>query len=280
MLEAVLRRADSLFSGDQTYDAPTGSYVQVGGGWTARREQDGGGEALLITRAKINLPKSNEKVQVLIDRDIDNVFRSSSDRAAATAAGQTAPDDNAFIGLRGIAEETLKVRLTADVGVRPRGLTPDPYVRGRAERIFTLGEWHAPLSETLLWRRSEDFSATTQLGLLRTLRPDTVLSVYSTATWRDRTNAFDLSEVASITHRIADRALVSVELGVYGQTEPLWRATAYSFAVRIRRRIHSDWLLLEVRPQLIYPESTGFQPVPSLTVTLEMFFGQATFPIR
>ncbi len=72
---------------------------------------------------------------------------------------------------------------------------------------------------------------------------------------------------------------MGVELGVYGQTDPLWRATAYSVALRFRRRIHSDWLLLEVRPQLIYPESNGFRPVPSLTVTLEMFFGLAQYPL-
>lgn len=278
MLEAFLRRADVLFSGDQTYDAPTGSYVQLGSGWMFRREEDGGGEAPVITRAKINLPRTHERIQLLIDRDIDNVFRSASDRAAANAGTATGPNDSTFVGLRAIAVETLKLKLTADAGVRPRGLSPDPYVRGRAERLFTAGEWHLPLSETLLWRRSEDWSATTQLGLLRTLRSDVLLSLYTTATWRDAIAAFDLSEVATLVHRLDDRALLALELGIYGQTEPSLRTTAFSVSLRYRRRVHSDWLLVEVRPQIVYPEARAFRPVPTLTVTLEMFFGSGRFP--
>jgi len=280
MLESVLRRTDSLFTGDRTFDAPTGSYILLGASLTSRREYDGGSYGLLISRAKINLPKTNEKVKLLIDRDIDNVDRSASDRAAAVAAGQTPADNSTVVALRGMVRDTMRIRLTADAGVRPRGLSPDPFVRGRAERIFTAGAWQVPLSETLLFRRSEGFSAATKLGLLRSLRPDTVLGLYSTATWRDNTSAFDVSQVANITRRIDQDSLASVEMGVYGNTGPNWRATAYSMALRYRRRLHRDWLLLELRPQLIYPESTGFRPVPSLTVQLEVYFGESEFPLQ
>lgn len=280
MLEAILRRTDSLFTGDRTYDAPTGSYILLGASLTSRREYDGGSYGLLISRAKINLPKTNNKLKLLIDRDIDNVDRSASDRAAAVAAGQTPADNSTVVALRGIVKDTLRIRFTTDVGVRPRGLTPDPFVRGRAERIFTEGAWQIPLSETLLFRRSEGFSATTKLGLLRSLRPDTVFGLYSAAIWRDQTSAFEVSEVANVTRRIDQRSLASVELGVYGQTGQNWHATAYSAAFRYRRRMHRDWLLLEVRPQLIYAEATGFRPVPSLTVQLEVFFGEADFPLQ
>ena len=33
-LESLIQRTDSLFGGDQLYDAPTGSYLQLGGGST------------------------------------------------------------------------------------------------------------------------------------------------------------------------------------------------------------------------------------------------------
>lgn len=278
LVEAVIRRADSLFGGDQVYDAPTGSFVQLGSAYTARRAEDGGSDGLPISRARVKLPHTSERLQLLVDRNIENVARSFTDREAAAAAGQGGPDDGTFVGLRGIGAEGAWLRLTADAGVRPRGLSPDPYARVRAERSFKLGAWTMPLSETLLWRRSDEASASTQLGLYRALRDDLVLSLYSTATWRSRTEAFDFSEVATLTRRIDERALLAAELGVYGGSEPRMQANAWSIALRYRRRLGREWLLGELRPQLIYPRSNGFQPVPSLTVSVEVLFGVGRLP--
>lgn len=279
LVEAAIRRADSLFGGDQVHDAPTGSYLQLGGGYTLGQESHGGGEFVPISRAKINLPRTSERLQLLVDRNLENVARSFSDRAAAVAAGQGGTDSGTFVGLRAVGLETPLVRLTADAGVRPRGLSPDPYARVRAEKVFDLGSWKAPLSETLLWRNSDGASATTQLGLYRGLREDTVLTLFSTATWRDRASSVDLSQVVSIVRRFDERMLVSAEAGVYGGTQPEVQVNAWSVALRLRRRLLGrEWLLGEVRPQLIYPRSNGFHPVPSLTVSLEVLLGQGRLP--
>jgi hypothetical protein len=277
-LESLIQRTDSLFGGDQVYDAPTGSYLQLGGGVTLQRSQDGGTDSFPLTRAKVNLPHTSERVQLLVDRNIESVTRSLSDRAAATAAGQGGADAGTFVGLRGVAVEQAWVRITADAGVRPRGLTPDPYARLRAEKVFHIGAWKVPLSETLLWRRSDEASAASQVGLYRALRDDLALALFSNATWRSRTQAFDLSEVATLTRRLGAQAIVSAEFGVYGSTETSTQVNAWSMALRYRRKLGSDWLLGEVRPQLIYPRSNGFQPVPSLTVSLEVFLGQGRLP--
>jgi hypothetical protein len=278
LLEAAIRRADSLFGGDQVYDAHTGSYLQLGGGYTFKRDQDGGEEGFRIVRAKVNLPRTSERLQLLVDRNLENVTRSFTDRAAAAAAGQGGTDDATFVGLRGVGVENTWARFTADAGVRPRGLSPDPYARIRVEKVFGPGEWKVPLSETLLWRRSDEASASTQLGLYRPLRDDVILSLFSTATWRSRTEAWDLSEVATLTRRIEDRALLSAEFGVYGSSAPAVQVNAWSIALRYRRKLGRDWLLGELRPQLIYPRSNGFQPVPSLTVSVEVLFGQGRLP--
>lgn len=277
-LETLIQRTDSLFGGDQVYDAPTGSYLQLGGGATLQRGEDGGSSFIPVTRAKINLPHTSERVQLLVDRNIENVTRSFTDRSAAAAAGQGGADEGTFVGLRGVGVEKAWVRFTADAGVRPRGLTPDPYARVRAEKIFQAGAWKVPLSETLLWRRSDEASASTQLGLYRALRDDLALSLFSTATWRSRTQAFDLSEVATLTRRMSGPAILAAEFGVYGSTEISPQVNAWSLALRYRRKLGREWLLAELRPQLIYPRSNGFQPVPSLTVSVEVFFGQGRMP--
>jgi hypothetical protein len=67
------------------------------------------------------------------------------------------------------------------------------------------------------------------------------------------------------------------ELGVYGQNRPNTHVTAYSAAFRYRRKIYRDWMVMEVRPQLVYTRDNGFHPIPSITLQIEAFFGDRYF---
>ena len=275
-LESILTRADSLFSGNRSYDAPTGSYVALGGAYTLRKNVDGGNELDPLTRAKINLPKTKNRFQLLLDREIENLTKSESQRDAQVAAGQIAADDNPYLALRGVARETLNVALTADVGARLR-LDPDPFVRVRARRVFSLGAWELPLSETLLYRYDEKFSAVTELACLRSVGDNIAIGIILNATYRDFTGGFDLGTSAAVGWRINDRSLIATEIGAYGQTEPEVQDTAYSFSLRYRRKIYKEWLVLELRPQLILLPQEDFREVPYFTVQLEMYFGSNYF---
>jgi len=275
-LESILTRADSLFSGNRSYDAPTGSYVALGGAYTLRKNVDGGNELDPLTRAKINLPKTKNRFQLLLDREIENLTKSESQRDAQVAAGQIAADDNPYLALRGVARETLNVALTADVGARLR-LDPDPFVRLRARRVFSLGAWELPLSETLLYRYDEKFSAATELACLRSVGDNIAIGIILNATYRDFTGGFDLGTSAAVGWRINDRSLLATEIGAYGQTEPEVQDTAYSFSLRYRRKIYKEWLVLELRPQLILLPLEDFREVPYFTVQLEVYFGSNYF---
>ena len=144
----------------------------------------------------------------------------------------------------------------------------------RDEEITSRGNWVPAVSETLLWRRTEKFSAATEFALLRSYGSRSALALVSNATWRQTKDAFDLSQIVNFTHRINARSLAAAEAGVIGDTiENSW-VNAYYVSMRYRRKIYNDWLLFEVRPQLTYPRDRDFQPVPSLTLQLEAYFGK------
>jgi hypothetical protein len=276
LLEEILTRADALFSGNRSYDASTGSYVALGGSYTLRKTEDGANELDLLTRAKINLPYTQKHLKLLIDRDLENVTKSESQRDAQVAAGQVTADDSPYLAVRGIARETLKVALAFDVGARLR-LSPDPFVRLRARRLFSFGAWEIPLSETLLYRYEEKFSAATELSFLRSIGEKIAVGIILNATYTDLTGGFDLGVTVGGGYRINDRSLVATELGAYGQTEPDFRDTVYSATLRYRRKILKDWLVIELRPQLVFFPEQEFHAAPSFTVRLEMYFGSNYF---
>jgi hypothetical protein len=277
LVEMLLRRVDALFSGTRSYDAPTGSYVMLGGKSTFRRGQDGEDDLAPITRAKIHLPKTEQRLALLIERDIEGTTTSDSQRDAQVAAGQATADDNPYVALRALTARTLKLQLSADAGVRMRS-PPDPFARLRATRTFAAGSWQIPISETLLARRSEPFSATSEIAFLRGLTADTALALTTNATWRESLRGFDLSQTANLAWLISDRHLAALELGAYGTTQPRLEDTAYSVAVRYRRKLYSDWLLLELRPEIVYPRNLDFRPLPSVVLQLEVYFGANYLP--
>ncbi len=277
-LEAFLRRADALFAGPESHDAPTGSYLRLGGVVTLVRPKDGGHDYRPLIRAKVRLPRTNNRLQLVIDRGLDTITRSDSETEADRALRRREVDDDLFVGLRALVTEAIKVNLSADTGLRLKGTSLDPYVRGRAQRIFEPGQWKIPLSETLLWRRMEGGSAATELAFIREISASTILSFAGNATFRDRTDYFDLSEVITLARRLNDRSLLAVEAGVFGRTKPNIEAATYTLALRYRRRIHRDWMIMEIRPQISYPKDNRYDPVPSLALRLEAYFGKGIFP--
>jgi hypothetical protein len=273
-LEALLQRTDALFGGDRAYDLPTGSYVRIGGRYVLYRPEDHNNEFASLVSAKISLPRTQDRLQVTLQQDIEDALLTRSQREAQVEAGQAPATENQYLGLRGVAVEKLKLQIHADVGVKLR-LPPDPYARLRVQRVFDKqGNWVPTVSETLLWRRTEKFSAATEFGLLRSYGTRSALGLISNATWRQTKDAFDLSQVVNFTHRIDERSLAAAEAGVLGDTQGNAWVTAYYVSVRYRRKIYRDWLLFEVRPQLTYPRDRDFQPVPSLTLQLEAYFGR------
>jgi hypothetical protein len=277
LVEMVLRRADALFSGSRSYDAPTGSYVMLGGKSKFQREEYGGTELTPITRAKIHLPKTEERLQLLIERDIEGTTTSDSQRDAEIESGQATADNNPYLALRALTAHRLKVQLSADAGVRMRSPV-DPFARLRGMRTFTAGAWQIPVAETLLARASEPFSATTEIGLLRDLTADSALGFTTNATWRENLRGFDLSQTANLAWLISNRSLAALELAAYGTTQPSLQDTAYSVALRYRRKVLTDWLLLEVRPEMVYARNQDFRPQPSVVLALEVYFGANYLP--
>ncbi len=112
----MARGADGLLSGNRVADAPTGSYVSPGGGATFLRSGDGEDTTRAITRFKLALPRTEERLQWLVDRDLSSLTPSDAQRDAEVAANQAAVDDSPFAALRLLAVDRIKLRIGTDVG--------------------------------------------------------------------------------------------------------------------------------------------------------------------
>jgi hypothetical protein len=76
---------------------------------------------------------------------------------------------------------------------------------------------------------------------------------------------------------VDERSLFGVEALVIGQTRPQREVLAYSTALRYRRLIYSTWLVMEVRPQVVFPSNQDYKTTAGVTLQLEAFFGSNYF---
>ena len=70
----------------------------------------------------------------------------------------------------------------------------------------------------------------------------------------------------------AEKALL-YEVGNYLDTEDSYAMTDLQVHLRYRQRFLRDWLILEIAPQITFPQENDRQPNPGFIIKLEAEFG-------
>ena len=276
-LEEYSRWLDT-FLGDpnRVYDS-TGSTLQIRDHVTFLK--DGQREGKLDVRANISLPNTEDRLKLVVQRGLEAATETTAERdirnstGSAQVAAPGAPQDTSYyVGLKALAAQLFGVTLSAEAGAR--SVRPiDPYVRLRAFRDFNFSQWQIRASETPLWKRSEGYSAASELNITRPIDAQWGLGFTSKATWRSTTDYFDLAQIAALYYTPDKRTATTFELGAFAPSDRTLNLTVYSVTLRIRRQVYRDWLYLEVTPQILYQEANGYSATRSLLLQLEMLFG-------
>lgn len=69
-----------------------------------------------------------------------------------------------------------------------------------------------------------------------------------------------------------DRALL-YDFGTYFDTRPEFEVSDVQFKLRYRQRFYRDWLVLEIAPQVTFPEDQDYEVNPGIVIKFEMDFG-------
>jgi hypothetical protein len=272
-VETLSRDLDALLGDpNRLYDS-TGSTAQLRAHIT---DFEGGHtEGRAGVNAQISLPNTEDRLKVAIQRGLESATETAAERDIRNVTG-TAPgrlsDNDFYVGLKAMAAKFIGVQLSAEGGVRVRS-PPDPYARIRAFRDFTVSAWTLRLAETPLWSNADGYSALTETTLDRPLGERWHFRFTSRANWREATHYFDLGQIASLIHTPDPKTSVALDLGAFGPSEPDPKPIFYSIALRARRQAYRDWLYVELTPQLFYPQSSGYRPVASLMLQVEVLFG-------
>jgi len=260
---------DNFFADDRIYDEQQGSYIKLYLLQTYFEDDEPLYDAQV--KARLDIPKTQKKLQLLIESDDED----ESD-ANQTSISETAEKQDQSLALRFIQLDTKLWRVNTDAGIRFRNSQIDPFARLRFRYLIEKEKWAFRITENIFWFESDGAGETTRLDMDRRLTKKLLFRSTTQATWKNINHYFNTGQDLIIFQNINKHKSLAYQLGTRGiidsRTDPQTYATDYFLSVRYRQQIHKKWLFLDVVPSINHPRENDYKPVRSITLKLEIVF--------
>jgi hypothetical protein len=272
-------RFDGFFGNeryDRDYESTYGS-VSVGTQWDERDHWD----PSVRFRASVQLPQLNERFHAFIGRvDADEyVSDTSSDFDALPRQFAGAEDDSVLLGLGYRQPGRRGGRFDTSVGV-DLDWPPEPYVKGGYHLALPFLDRNLlRFNETIFWRADDDdgFGTTTRIDVERLLGDQFLIRWTGSGTLTQATEGLDWFSNVTLYHNLGEARAFAYQVAISGETEREVDIKDYGMRAIFRRRIHREWLFLELRSSVTWPRETPLEPrAPNwgAGVALELQFGE------
>ena len=261
---------------DDEYEAAHGS-LAVGTLWDERDHWD----PSLRFKARVHLPKLSGRFHAFIGRvdpqeyvtdapvDFDTLPRLFGER----------DDDAVLVGL-GYSQPSRRAG-HFDVSVGTELATPiDPFAKGTYRLVLPFFERNVlRLRETVFWQDSEGLGATTRIDLERLLKEHFLVRWTGSATLTQETLGVLWFSSITLYQNLGRGRAVAYQIGISGESDREVDVDDFGLRIIYRRRIHFDWLFLELQSSVAWPRETLLEhrvPNWGLGAGLEMTFGERT----
>ncbi len=91
--------------------------------------------------------------------------------------------------------------------------------------------------------------------------------------WYEEEDGLPHSLIFKLYHVLSKERMLLYEVGNYFNTEPSHRMTDVQLRLRYRQRFYRDWLILEIAPQISFPEAYDRKANPGIVLRVEADFG-------
>jgi len=233
----------------------------------------------LRLRARLALPAMQNRLRLTLDRGDESEIveeRPSNTENPLPPSFSSVSDDAWLLGLGYSKQEGLENGFDFGVGIRLR-FPVDPYVRGSYRHNFIFDSTTMlRFRETLFWRDSRGFGATTQVTLDRLLSDQFLIRQDNVGTIAQDTEGLDWRASLTLFQSLSDRRALSYTALVRGETAAEVGLQDYGAEVRYRQRLHRRWLFIEFATSVTWPRETLEERRrinPGVGVGVEMYFG-------
>lgn len=267
-LKSFATTLDEFFADENVYYDTSGSYIKI----TADTIWQEGGDIGYRgdIKLKLRLPKTQEKIKLIFESDPEDREDDVAKTAEPTIQGAV-EEKSYYAGIQGSFGKKEKWQFKPSIGLRLHN-PPDLFTRFRFSRTADFNSWLFRFNETIFWFDSIGWGEDTTFQFDFNVLDDVLFRATTFGRWTNQNQYFDLSQSFSFIHTLSKRRAISYDIGAFGISEPKVHATNYLLGVRYRQIIHSDYLFLELIPQIDYRKEHDFRAEYSFTLRLEMVF--------
>jgi hypothetical protein len=261
---------DRFLGNETSFQEANESVVQIDLNEVAN--QGGNRHTTLVGRANLALPLAEKRLHLLVETDPEKVATGAAAKDRPVLPSDVASPQSYAAAVRYQKVEKNVWHFSAGAGIKLRASFA-PFVRARGSVSIPFSKWRLRLEQNLYWFNTIGAGENTQMDIEHLLSDSVLFRATSNITWLHDKQAYDLSEDISINHKIDERRALVYQVSAIGVSQPQWQVTDYVVLVRYRRRLHRDWLFVEVSPQLHYPKERHYHIDPLLILRLELLFG-------
>lgn len=152
---------------------------------------------------------------------------------------------------------------------------PSPKIRLRGRLSKSHDNWRAETAQSVFWNENDGFGEKTELILNRRAGEIHLYRLNSSLVWSEISKGLDWGQFAAYHARFSSLSSAALKLGVRGYSQPSWITDQYLARATWRRRLHRDWMFLEIEPGLDFFREDDFKATSLINIRIEIVIGSS-----
>ena len=221
-------------------------------------------------KLRLHLPSIEKRLNFLLSANSDDDF--DVDRNS-TALNSRADETNLQGALQFYIRQKENMNIATSVGLS----TGYAYAGARYRGLYDYNSWQGRLVSRLRYYTDNGFEFRNQYDIERQVAEQFLFRTSLEVNWEEEYNGVPHSVSLSLFHVLrSDRALV-YDISNFLHTSPSYKLLNTVFRVRYRQRFYRDWLVVEIAPQLAFPQIYDRDITPGIIIQLEADFGYTNY---
>lgn len=218
---------------------------------------------------RLQLPGTSERLKLVFE----DLVESDNPDAPADVVSDFS-DSTPDAALRYNLRTKRRYKLDADAGVR-LGSKEQVFTRIRGERRFQISDTlKIRTVESVRWWSADGWVSLTQVEIDKQLRWNLLFRSKSELEWAEEEPGVKPMQTFSLTHAASRRRAYRFDIGGVWPESPDVTEANYFINFTSRRRVHRDWLYLEIKPGVEFPQERDYEPAFYIAVQFDIIFGR------
>lgn len=228
-------------------------------------------ESVSSIELRLRLPFLEKKANIFLRANDDSDFEADSNPVSDSPGDQQNDKNDFSAGLQYFLASGEKYNVSTELGVSTG------YVYGglryRNLHTFISDEWEGRFTNRLRYYTDDGFENKASYDIETGFSERYFFRTTVTGVVAERYDGMPFSAIARLYQvRDIDKAIL-YDFGTYYETDPELTLTDVQFRFRYRQRFYRDWLVLELAPQITFPEDHDYDPNPGLVIKFEADIG-------